>query len=243
MYNIGDIVALKSNLAFKMTVSELDTIDETIGCTFVNKNQKIEEIFLNPQILTSISESIKELELNEIPLIYSKGKDCYSFYKYKSIIASNMHGENSDNTATAGTRLVFNFKKYYPSNKQDFYNLVTIAKHYLKCEQIVCVPGHTLELNSLQKTFGVTIERIKNSEPRKYNHKKSLPKDYSDTYSIDFTKLQQNILLLDDVLTSGATMNHFRNELQNKGFTVKCLALGIDHKIQTEMINTFWLFK
>lgn len=244
MFSIGSLVVLKSNPEIKMTVcAEANKANSRVTCTYINKNQKIEKQDFPAECLDLFEEKLKDIELQKIPLLYCKSKDCYSFFEYASLFGASIHVKDNGQEENESTRFVFGYKKYYPKHKQEVYNMAIMAQYYLQCEQIVCIPGHTNEFNSLQKTFGVTIERIKEVEPRKNNHKKDLPKDYENSYKIDYTKLLNNILLIDDVFTSGATMYHFKELLMSKGYNVKCLSLGIDHKLDIETVNHFWLFK
>lgn len=245
MFNIGSLVVLKSNPEIKMTVcSVYNMYDKKVTCTYINKSQKIEKQSFHPDCLELFEENLKEIELQKIPFLYCKTKDCYSFFEYASIFGQNVNPNTpSDEKTVKNARFVYDFKKYYPKNKQEVFNLLTIAKHYLDCEQIVCIPGHTPELNSLQKVFGLTLERYIEVEPRKYNHKKTLCEGYENSYKIDYTKLSNKLLLVDDIFTTGATMQHFKELLTNKGFNITCLSIGINHKLDFEIVNHFWLFK
>lgn len=245
MFSIGNLVTLKSNPEVKMTVySEVNELYNCVDCIYINKNQKVEKNSFPVDCIQLYEDDLKEATLQKIPLLYCKEKDCYSFFEYASIFGQNVNPNTpSDETTTKNARFVYEFKKNYPTNKQEVFNLITMVKHYLGGEQIVCVPGHTLALNSLQKVFGVTIERTVEIEERKYNHKKGLCDGYEDSYKIDYTKLSPKLILVDDILTAGATMEHFRKLLTDKGYDVTCVAIGIDHKLNFEVVNHFWLFK
>jgi orotate phosphoribosyltransferase len=54
---------------------------------------------------------------------------------------------------------------------------------------------------------------------------------------------EKKVLLIDDVATSGKTLNHFAKELQNKGFEVIKFGLGLSHKLSFEKISSFYLLE
>ncbi len=243
MFKIGSLVSLKSNPDLKMTISDIDSYTEKAICTFISKAQKIENHAFNIDCLNIFEEKLLELELKKIPLLFCKEKDCYAFFEYASMFGQNINpNATSDEKTIKNAKFVYDFKKYFPKNKQKVFNLINMAKAFLDCEQIVCIPSHLTELNSLQKLFGLTIERLIEVAPRKYNHKSKIDDSHRATYQINYSNLKNKLLLVDDILTSGATLRHFKDILTNKGFKVESVVLGINHKLSVQVINHFWLF-
>ena len=163
MFNIGSLVALKGNPGIKMTVcSGVDKYNKGVYCAYINKSLKIEKEIFPIECLELYEENLKEIQLQKIPFLYSDTGDCYTFFEYASIFGQKVNKNTpKDEEMVKNAKFVYDFKKYYPRNKQDVFNLLTMAKHYLNCEQIICIPGHTIELNSMQKIFGCEIERIR----------------------------------------------------------------------------------
>jgi orotate phosphoribosyltransferase-like protein len=212
---------------------------EVVCSWFNNANEKKTSYFkencLVPLTITK--------ELQKYPLLFCEKLDCYGFKVYSSLLAGNFHkNENFNDNSEKDTRFVYDFKKY-GSHRELITNYLTILKSYFDTQTIVAVPAHTTDINNLQLIVGTVIKRIAESAPRKYNHKLALSKDYANTYQIDFGKLKEKkIILVDDVVTSGETINHFADALQAKGYEVVKFALGIDYKQQAKIINTFYSF-
>jgi orotate phosphoribosyltransferase-like protein len=119
-----------------------------------------------------------------------------------------------------------------------------LLKAYFETNSLVIVPAHGTVENNLQKNFGSLIKRIAEVSPRKYNHKHPLDKDYAFSYQIDFAKIRdKKVILIDDIVTSGETINHFAEVLQTKGYEVIKFGIGLSHKLTFEKLNSFYLAK
>jgi phosphoribosylpyrophosphate synthetase len=76
-------------------------------------------------------------------------------------------------------------------------------------------------------------QRVKEVQARKYTHKEALPTDYAESYLIDVGKiLGKRVLLVDDVITSGATIRHFAETLEALGFEVVLFGLGLQKRLK-----------
>jgi phosphoribosylpyrophosphate synthetase len=233
----GQMVVVESLLLFPLW---RDEDFPEVSCTWLNKEGKKEMGSFKE--ITLIPLDIKK-ELQKYPLLFCEKLDCYGFKVYSSLLAGNFHkNENFNDNSEKETRFVYDFKKY-GSHRELITNYLTILKSYFDTQTIVAVPSHTTDINNLQLIVGTVIKRIAETAPRKYNHKVALSKDYENTYQIDFGKLKEKkIILVDDIVTSGETINHFAQALQNKGYEVVKFALGIDYKQQAKSINTFYSF-
>jgi len=238
-YEIGDVVFLNSDLERKipMTVAAVGKYKVRV-CTHDNKNKRLfktEEIDI--RLLTSQIE--KELVMQNFDVLYASSIDVYGLKCYSSLIGLSFAGAKEgdpvhDKDAERDTHFVYDFKKK-ETRKDLIKKHLQILKAYLGADTICAIPPHIPNsLNSLQKMFGATINRVELTEPRKYDHKNDLKQNYEQTYEIDWSNLTGKILLIDDVCTSGATLVHFANKLQYNGFEVVKMALGIDHKLNPQ---------
>lgn len=163
-----------------------------------------------------------------------KWKDIYSLVIYTSIISNNFNRKSKKKKGNShDARDIYNFKKYFKNSDTFKVIIEAVAKHY-KCTQIVSIPASTTEPNSLQKLFGSLILRHIPTEPRKYNHSKPIDDDYKNSYSISHDLEPQKILLIDDICTTGKTINYFAEVFENKGFEVVKFSLALDYKLEPE---------
>lgn len=168
------------------------------------------------------------MEIIQLNLL--RWKEIYGFIEYGSILSDSVQkGKRGDRQ---GSRWIYNFKQYGKS-EESIRIAVEAFSAWTGCGDIIAIPGHTNTKTYLQKAFGEKIAREKEVKPRKYNHSKPLPEGFEKTYSIDVKKIHgQKVLLVDDICTSGKTMEHFGNVLSSLGFEVSKLALGLDHKLE-----------
>ncbi len=217
-----------------------------IVCKYATKKGKLETTLFPEEALSLFAEK-QQSSLKSYPLLYCKDLNCYGFKIYSSLIANNFakeHFEESQkNLSEQETRFVYDLKKY-GANTEIIKKYFLLLQAHFETQTIIAVPAHTTETNNLQKIYGTIITRIAEVAPRKYNHKQALSEDYSKSYTINFDKLKEKkVLLIDDVVTSGETLNHFAKELQNKGFEVVKFGLGLSHKLSFEKVSSFYLLE
>ncbi|MFY7787119.1 MAG: phosphoribosyltransferase [Thermoflexibacteraceae bacterium] len=214
-----------------------------VMCVWIdNTGQKKLEVLKECTLRKAIDEQVsKQLEI--LPLLYSQDIDCYAWKVYSSLLASSFHkdNENFNENSEKETRFVYDFKKY-GKHRAKIQDYLTILKAYFDTNTLVVVPSHTPQLNELQKLIGCTIERTTETTPRKYNHKVGLNKDYANSYVIDYQKIKEKkVLLIDDIVNSGTTLNHFAALLQGKGYEVIKFALGMDYKLPYTLKDRFFV--
>lgn len=242
---IGDIVALNSNRELPMTVTDVwEKSDfckqDTIWCKWIDKRGKPHIENFPPNSLTPyIEEDLEDKNSKDFPLLYCDLLGVYGLKIYASLIGSFTHGQ--DKSLEYSTRFVYNFKKYGKQSERVRQMILAVATHFA-CDTVVAIPPHTTDPNEMQKLFGQTIVRTKEVSARKYNHNFPLSDDYANSYHINFEGIKgSKILLIDDIVTSGATILHFAQVFENKGFEVIKLGIGLDKKLEIEAIQLITL--
>jgi hypothetical protein len=238
-FRIGDKVTFDN----KNVMTVIDFMENYYGnerhgivCKYISKKGKIETTLFPEQSLSLFIEEQKNT-IKSYPLLYCKDLDCYGFKVYSSLLANNFaenyFDENDKNLSEAETRFVYDLKKY-GANISEITTYFDLLKAYFKTNSLIIVPAHGSEENNLQKKFGAIIKRITEVSPRKYNHRHPLEKDYSFSYQIDFAQLKdEKVILIDDIITSGETINHFAQALKAKGYEV--IKFGIMFKPQINL--------
>jgi len=147
-----------------------------------------------------------------------------------------------DSEAAKATAWIYAFKQHFKS-ADDFQMIIETAASHFNCDGILPIPpSHPdKQPNSLQKLFGSQIRRIEPAATRKYNHHESLPDSYENTYEIDALE-GRRYLLVDDILRTGTTMNHFRVTLAGMGCETVPLALGIYYKLLYQESDSISIF-
>jgi hypothetical protein len=182
--------------------------------------------------------------LTKITLL--KWTDILGLRFYTSILSSALqtkaHREKGDPT---DTRWVFNFKKYF-KNADEIELIVETVASFFECADILAIPPSRVENqpNSLQRLFGEKIRRVRDVETRKYHHKAPLSADYVDSYTIEKDVIKgTRLLVVDDICTTGTTLNHFAMRLESEGLNVVKFALGLDYKLDIIVAETIFVYE
>jgi hypothetical protein len=143
---------------------------------------------------------------------------------------STLRQEPRDSDTAKSTAWIYGFKRHF-KNADDFRMILEAAALHFKCDGIIPIPPSKPEdqPNSLQRLFGSPIRRIKAVETRKYNHRQSLSDDYYSSYEVEPMN-GKCCLLVDGILRTGITMNHFRVTLARMGHMTVPMTLGLYHK-------------
>ena len=162
-----------------------------------------------------------------------KWKGIYGVRRYASAMRANFHHKEQDELLRKETQWVYNFKQYR-KNKESVWLIIKILAEHFFCEDILVVPSSTKgKVSALEELFSSKIIRTRDVEKRKWSHNKDLSADYSSSYEIKESLIKGNrIMLLDDVCTTGKTIEHFRNNLLQKGYEVVPLVLGLNIKLK-----------
>lgn len=158
-----------------------------------------------------------------------KSGDIYGAWEYISLFAGQVGGA----VRTTESRRIYSFKangKY-----ADLMRRVTVAvSEHFGCDAIVAIPGHSLEPSRLQKLFGNVLRRTRVVTKRKYCHKEEFKADYSETFEISGEIKGKSVLLVDDVCTTGKSLDYFAGVLEERGHKVIKFALGIKKRKKAE---------
>lgn len=160
-----------------------------------------------------------------LTLLCAKG--IYGLHRYASMIAVRTQGKVE--LANEANR-VYNFKKYGANAEEVEAQIRAVAAHF-GCGEIVAVPGHTTEPNRLQQMFGAKLRRTVEVRSRKYSHKAEI--DYGEhaaTLQCDALDAR-HLLVVDDVCTTGKTLEFYARYFKNRKKTVTLLCVGLYHKL------------
>ena len=186
---------------------------------------------------------ITQKSIVSLPLLYSAKVNCYGWKEYASLIASNFaQKDEGAEREDRQTRFVYDFKKF-GKHGDEIRDYLELLKAYFGVGTVAVVPSHVPVVNELQKLVGVRVfERVLEIVPRKYNHKVELAEDYESTYKVHWDLLREKkVLVVDDVVTSGVTLNHFAGVLEAKGYEVIRFGLGLNNKLPFEEYYRFFM--
>lgn len=160
-----------------------------------------------------------------LTLLCAKG--IYGLHRYASMIAVRTQGKVE--LANEANR-VYNFKKYGANAAEVEAQIRSVAAHF-DCGEIVAVPGHTTEPNRLQQMFGVKLRRTAEVQSRKYSHKAEI--DYrAEAATLECDALAaRHLLVVDDVCTTGKTLEFYARYFKNRRKTTTLLCVGLYHKM------------
>jgi predicted amidophosphoribosyltransferase len=189
-------------------------------------------------------------------IIYNKYIDIYhlDFYDTKTIYDETKHKKVNNPSITKYSQYISDFKynlnidflvKYFTDKliyvfDKEFMNEFKIPDY------ITCEPSHISYnindnmnkiINNLCDKFGSQnacggLQRIKTIEKLSYGGKRDI-KVHFDSINLNINKLQYNInqtskivYVIDDVITTGHSLNACKEILEMAGYNVRCIALG-----------------
>lgn len=213
-----------------------------VECSWIDKAGVQHTKFFKEAVLRCEQLRIAK-SIVSLPLLYSEKVGCYGWKEYASLIASNFaQKEEGTEREDRQTRFVYDFKKFGKHGEEirDYFELLKV---YFGVGTVAVVPSHVPVVNELQKLVGVRVfERVLESVPRKYNHRIDLAEDYESTYKVHWDLLKEKrVLVVDDVVTSGVTINHFAGVLEARGYEVIRFGLGLNNKLPFKEAYRFFM--
>jgi hypothetical protein len=133
----------------------------------------------------------------------------------------------------AGTEWVYGFKSR-GKNKEEVKGMVQALRERFKCEKVLAIPPSKTKSqpNALQDVFMSYIHRTQDTITRKYNHKKDLDDEYKSSYIISGIQKKDRVLIIDDICTTGKTLIHFKERLEDAGCDVVMACIGYHYKLE-----------
>lgn len=119
------------------------------------------------------------------------------------------------------TRDLVNFKHGRGKNGDKIALALNLAiKEISPNADIAVIPSHLPNIkNNLQDVMNYAgIKTIAETPQRKLNHRKEIPPEQIDCYEITHTKKSNELIIIDDVITSGMTMQFWKNAMARFGY-------------------------
>lgn len=151
------------------------------------------------------------------------GVTIYGLHAYGSMFDMKINRRKEVHLPQA--RRVYNFKKH-GSNRELFTELIRQFGNAADTDTVIAIPSSSAgRMSLLQEIFGETLKRVKDVEQRKYNH--HLPVDDDGSVILEADVKGRRVLLVDDIVTTGASMLFFRKMLMKEGASVIPLGVGL----------------
>jgi len=162
-----------------------------------------------------------------------QAKDYYSICIWYSIFHQRMESEKGDKYNIQMQNKILSLKR--GMKNKDFINkIIKSIKNYFDCDSIAVIPSSKKGFNNLQTMFySYVFERTKQVPSRKYQHTGGL--GLTDDVNVNLKNIKGKILLIDDVITTGITMNAFAKKL--KEFEYIKFGFAINHKLNPIQID------
>ena len=187
---------------------------------------------------TQYNCSLFDMERQErFSFVHSSDGQIHGVYIYVSLLTACF--VQYAQVFVPGTRRVCCFKRF-GSGRCWVKNVVRQAKFEFRCESIFVAPGSTPSETQLQLLFGAKIRRISPVFRRKGNNKCEIESDYRESLSLR-DDCPRKVLLVDDVCTTGRTLNWFKDYLTGYGYEVVMFCLGMNHRLVSDRTTACFL--
>lgn len=186
---------------------------------------------------------MQEVKINTLKLYQStEGSGFYSICQWVSIFKQGQYKDQYQRNIINRVLQLKNANKW----GEFWTEVIEAVKNYFEADIIVVIPGSSGEFSHLQDLLDSHHLKFKTPQlSRKYQTSK---KTADITYPPEVIQMNdlnglaaQKVILLDDVITTGATMRFWRSYLQGYGIDPICLALGMAEKIPSEVVHEITL--
>jgi len=162
-----------------------------------------------------------------------QAKDYYSVCMWISMFHQRMECEKGDRYNTRMQYKILSLKR--GMRNKDFINkIVKKIKGYFGCNSIVVIPSSKKGFSNLQKMLhSYVFERTEQVPSRKYQQTGGL--ELTEGVKVDLSDIKGKILLIDDIITTGTTMDAFAGKL--KDFECAKFGIAINHKLEPVQID------
>ena len=172
--------------------------------------------------------------------LYKAEKEGHIYYGsvlWKSIFRARMYKEGKGTLYRQ--QQIINFKNR-GINRSYFKQVIKAIEKYFKPDLIIALPGSSIQPTNIQKLLeNYYIIRTQEVSQMKYRENKRIENNELDTLKIEWDQITGNkILLIDDIITTGNTMEIYKNILRTKfNSEFICYGLGINYKLEPILIN------
>lgn len=166
-----------------------------------------------------------------------EGNIYYGSVIWKSIFRARMYKEGKGTLYRQ--QQIINFKNR-GINRSYFKQVIKAIEKYFNPDLTIALPGSSTEPTNIQKLLeNYYITRTKEVSQMKYRENKTINESEIETLKIEWDQITGNkILLIDDIITTGNTMEFYKNILRNKHEAEYiCYGLGINYKLEPILIK------
>jgi hypoxanthine phosphoribosyltransferase len=181
---------------------------------------------------------MQKVEIKNIKLYQSKEGGFYSLCQWVNIFKQGQFKDQYQRNIINRVLQLKNRDKW----GEFWTDVIGAVKKDFEADVLIVVPGSSGEFSNLQKLL--KSEHLIFTKPQISRKYQSTRKSDDINYPPELIKAKglnglsdKRVLLIDDVITTGATMRFWASYLKNYGIDPICLALGMAEKIESEVIK------
>lgn len=178
----------------------------------------------NVKMCKNCFENIELLPAKTLKTIHSVSVFCATVYENKiQKLIRGIKYHNQKELAFYQAKIMYNYWQRLTTS-EDIYEIVPVPLYpdrekKRKYNQMVLVAQEFSKLTGYKTNVDI-IKRVKNTKPQYKLTKKEREKNLKDAFECDMTHFHgQKLLLIDDILTTGSTMEEMIKTFQKAGIT------------------------